>query len=324
MMTMKLLLTALALVCSALPLYAQQVIFDLDTGYPEDQFYTLTYNAPSKLTLTSAREGHDGRSAGAQWRIEVSPGNLGYAGFGYLHPVSTTAEPFPDLTSFTHLGLWYNNVKGAARAEKVAFRFELHEDRLETDANGVTGRQVWIYQASDVLTTPKGWTQRLIPLAQVDALGPDGFAIAPGDFQGNGKLDLDQIKHWSVILLVEGEPVGTVFEGTTRFDYLTAERLPVATTPEPETPLADALHANFPNPFTASTTLAYTLRQPADVSLTIYDLLGREVAVPVRRQRQTSGLHKIPFDGGALATGTYVYVLDIGGARFTRKMTHVR
>ena len=317
---MKPLFTALVLFCGALPLYAQQVILDLDKGYPEDQFYTIPYSPLSALTLTSARDGHNGRSATADWRIEVGAGNLGYAGFGYLHPVSTTAEPFPDLTSFTHLSIWFNNVEAASSADKVAFRFELHEANEETGPDGDSRSQVWIYEAYDVLTTPKGWTQRLIPLVQTDALGPDGFAIAPGDFQGNGRLDLDQIKHWTIILLVEGEPVGTVFEGKTRFDYLTAEQLPVATTPTPEAPLADALHANFPNPFAASTTLSYTLRQPADVSLKIYDLLGREVAVPIQRQRQTSGQHEVPFDGSLLARGTYVYVLEVDGARFTRKM----
>lgn len=321
---MKALFALLGLLCCAAPLQAQEVILDLDQGYPEDQFYFLTYNADSALELKSNKNGHDGKSAKAAWRIEAGTGGLGFAGFGYLHAVSTTAKPFPDLSPFTHLSLWYDNVEPAAQAERVTFRFELHERDAETDPNGERRSQVWIYQADDVLTTPAGWTQRLIPLVQASELGSDGFAIPPGGFQGNGTLDLDRIKHWAIILLVEGEPAGTVVEGTTRFDYLTAERLPVAVAPEPEAPLADALLANYPNPFAAATTLAYTLRRPSDVSLKVYDLLGREVAVLVEPQQQAAGRHEVPFDGRRLATGTYVCVLHIGGARFTRAMTHVR
>ena len=313
----------LALLCYAAPLQAQQVIHNLDTGYPEDQFYTIPRNDESALALKSAKDGHDGRSAGAMWRIEAGAGGLGYAGFGYLHPVSNTEGPFPDLTPFTHLSLWYNNVEPATGAERVTFRFELHEEDVETGPDGQRSSQVWIYQANDVLTTPTGWTQRLIPLVQVDELGGDGFAIPPGGFQGNGTLDLDRIKHWAVILLVEGEPVGSVFEGTTRFDYLTAERMPVSSVPEPEAPLADALRPNYPNPFATATTLPYTLRRAADVSIKVYDLLGREVAV-LLQQRQAAGEHEVTLDGSRLAMGTYVCVLDVGGTRFTQTVTLVR
>ena len=321
----------LALFCAAMPLQAQQLIHDLDRGYPEDQFYALTYSGDDEdkpVVLRSNGGGHDGKSVAMAWRIEVVAGGLGFAGFGYLHAISTTTDPFPDLTPFTHLSLWYNNVEPAAAAEKVTFRFELHEREAETDPSGERGGQVWIYQAEDVLTTPAGWTELLIPLVQADELGGDGFAIPPGGFQGDGVLDLDAIKHWYVLLLVEGEPAGSVLEGTTRFDYLTAQRLtlegqPVAAAPEPDAPLADALHANYPNPFASATTLTYALRRPADVSLKVYDLLGREVAV-LLEGRQPAGLHEVPFDAGHLATGTYVGVLDVGGRRFTRTMTRVR
>jgi hypothetical protein len=195
---------------------------------------------------------------------------------------------------------------------------------VETDPDGEEGTQVWVYETGDVLTTPTGWTQLLMPLVEVDALGDDGFAVVPGGFGGDGVLDLDGIKHWAIVLLVEGEPVGTVVAGTTLFDYLTAETLPVATLPEPGVPLADALHPAYPNPFAASSTLAYSLRRAADVSLTVYDVLGRAVAVLVEPQRADAGQYEVRFDGEGLAAGTYVYVLKVDGARFTQRMTRLR
>ena len=320
-MTKALLVVAL---CAAAPAAAQQrTILDLNEGYGEGigQLYTLLYDGPeSGVRLTSSKSGHVGRSAEAAWRIRVGPGGLGYAGFGYLHSAATSTIPFPDLTPYTHLSLWYNNVVPAAGAERVAFRFELHEEDPETDARGDTRRQTWVYETRDVLTTPTGWTELRIPLVTVEGVGGDGFAVVPGGFQGDGRLDLDGIGYWTLLLLVEDGPVGTVIAGTTRFDYLTAEVGPVTATPEDET-FADALFPGYPNPFAASTTLAYTLRQPAVASLRVYDVLGREAAVLVGPRPHGAGRHEATLSGAGLAAGTYVCVLDVGGARFTRRVT---
>lgn len=321
---MKALLVSLALLCCAVPARAQEVILDFEKGYPEDQFYFLTYNAESDVTLTSVQNGHVGRATKAAWDIEAGAGGLGYAGFGYLHGIAAPPNLFPDLSDFTHLSLWYNNVGPAAGAENVAFRFELHEAEPETDPDGQSGLQVWIYETNAVLTTPTGWTQLLMPLREVDVLGNDGFAITPGGFIGDGVLDLDQIKHWAVILLVQGEPVGASFGGETLFDYLTAEALPIAVAPEPDASFEDALYPGYPNPFTTASTLTYSLRRSAEVSLRVYDLLGREVALLVEPQEQAAGRYEVALDAPRLAAGTYVCVLDVGGARFTQRVTRVR
>ena len=320
-----LLVVALCL-CAAAPPQAQRVILDLDEGYPEDQFYFLTYNAESDLDLKSRRDSRDGagRSAGAAWRIETGAGGLGYAGFGYLHRVAVPANPFPDLSSDSHLSLWYNNVEPAPGAARVAFRFELHEGETETDVAGRAGTQVWVLERHDVLAAPTGWTELVLPLAAVADLGADGFAVLPGGFQGNGRLDLDQIRHWAVLFVVEGEPVGTVFEGTTLFDDLAAVARPVASGREPSAPLQTALLPGRPNPFSSSTTLAYALAEPADVSLRVYDVLGREVAVLAEGQRLGAGEYEAVLDGGGLAAGTYVCVLEVGGDRLTRVVTRGR
>jgi outer membrane protein assembly factor BamB len=54
------------------------------------------------------------------------------------------------------------------------------------------------------------------------------------------------------------------------------------------------LHQNYPNPFNASTTISFTLPEPKDVRLSVYDLLGRKVEVLVD-ERMNAGTHQINF-----------------------------
>jgi len=91
------------------------------------------------------------------------------------------------------------------------------------------------------------------------------------------------------------------------------------------------LHQNYPNPFNPSTRILFDLPVESVVSLTLYDLLGRRVAVLANGTLQT-GLHSVELNAGALglATGVYVYRLEaLGistGSQFvtTRKMMYVK
>ena len=76
-----------------------------------------------------------------------------------------------------------------------------------------------------------------------------------------------------------------------------------------ETPFAYSLSQNYPNPFNPTTTIAYTIQEPNHVRLTVYDLLGREVAVLVD-EMQLTGLHQTQFDAATLPSGMYVYRLE--------------
>lgn len=70
------------------------------------------------------------------------------------------------------------------------------------------------------------------------------------------------------------------------------------------------LSQNFPNPFNPTTTITYTLSAPSRVSLRVYDLLGREVNALVN-QRQIAGNYTVNFDGSRLASGVYLYRIDV-------------
>ncbi len=83
------------------------------------------------------------------------------------------------------------------------------------------------------------------------------------------------------------------------------------------------LYQNYPNPFNPTTTIRYVLHRPAFVQLTVYDMLGRKVAVLVNTRQQT-GNHTVAFNGNRLAGGVYGYQISAGPFTQSRKMLLTR
>jgi hypothetical protein len=98
------------------------------------------------------------------------------------------------------------------------------------------------------------------------------------------------------------------------------------TSVEPATsqmPLQFSLCQNYPNPFNPSTTITFELPQASQVTLSVFDLLGREVSMLVN-ERRDAGVHAVNFDGSNLASGVYLYRLQAGSYVETRKLVLVR
>ncbi len=83
------------------------------------------------------------------------------------------------------------------------------------------------------------------------------------------------------------------------------------------------LDQNYPNPFNPSTRISYYLPETQRVTLAVYDLLGRKVAVLVDG-KQVAGDHSITFDAQNLASGIYFYRLKTPGFSAIRRMTLLR
>jgi hypothetical protein len=93
-------------------------------------------------------------------------------------------------------------------------------------------------------------------------------------------------------------------------------------------PVSFALEGNYPNPFRTQTTLQFDLPEPVDVTLSVYDVMGRRVATLVQ-ERLPSGSHDITWqgrgqNGQALASGVYFMRLTAGDRTATRRLTIVR
>jgi len=109
-----------------------------------------------------------------------------------------------------------------------------------------------------------------------------------------------------------------------RFELKLGRGLSVSTEePAGDLPEKFELQQNFPNPFNPSTTIAYNLPKTADVSLAVYNVLGRQVATLLDK-KQTAGRHQTSFDASNLSSGIYIYRLQAGGKVFTRKMILVK
>jgi cyclophilin family peptidyl-prolyl cis-trans isomerase len=87
---------------------------------------------------------------------------------------------------------------------------------------------------------------------------------------------------------------------------------------EGSVPSAFALHQNYPNPFNPATVIGVQLSAANHTTLTVFDALGRTVAVPVNH-RMEAGYHSVPFDGSGLVSGIYFYRLISGPYSDTKK-----
>jgi endo-1,4-beta-xylanase len=90
-----------------------------------------------------------------------------------------------------------------------------------------------------------------------------------------------------------------------------------------ELPIEFNLSNNYPNPFNPSTTIKFALPKSSKVRLSVYNLLGQEVAV-VLNQNVNAGYHEITFNGSDLSSGVYFYKLVAGEFIRVKKMMLVK
>jgi hypothetical protein len=77
---------------------------------------------------------------------------------------------------------------------------------------------------------------------------------------------------------------------------------------------------NYPNPFNPSTKIQFSIPDPGNVKLIVYNLLGQEIKTLVNEFKE-SGTYTINFDAVGLNSGIYIYKIESNGYTQTRKMT---
>ncbi len=92
-----------------------------------------------------------------------------------------------------------------------------------------------------------------------------------------------------------------------------------------ELPETHALEQNYPNPFNPATTIRFQLPQAEQVTLRVFDVLGREVAALLDDTSMAAGEHTVRFDASGLTSGVYLYRLEAGASFVqTRRMMLVK
>ena len=142
------------------------------------------------------------------------------------------------------------------------------------------------------------WTmpRKELPLSDPFFMATDYVGAFGGDNWMQGWTALDQLGHLGNLYSPVDRELGT------------------------ELPESIALDQNYPNPFNPSTTISYALNRDAQVTLKVYDLMGREVATLVQGLGM-AGHHTVSFDASRLATGTYIYRLTAGATSVQKVMT---
>ncbi len=124
-----------------------------------------------------------------------------------------------------------------------------------------------------------------------------------------------------IVRLASDRVEGEIYTGTLFLDNLRVAYPAQSTAAEtgPEIPRTARLLANFPNPFSRSTVIAYELDEMRDVELSVYDVLGRRVSV-LETGLRGPGRHEITFDAAAMSSGVYFYRLQTPDRTLTGKM----
>jgi len=113
--------------------------------------------------------------------------------------------------------------------------------------------------------------------------------------------------------VIDVDTLSTIWTGPTSVDVAVAGAVPTEY----------ALLQNYPNPFNPTTEITYELPQASEVRLSVFNLLGQEVALLVNA-KEGAGAHTIRFSGTGLPSGVYLYRLETDHFIQTRRMVLVR
>lgn len=155
--------------------------------------------------------------------------------------------------------------------------------------------------------------QELINAKQVNAMQTFFTNLSAAGSQSLQQLIAEELQRIGPLENYIGMPISEVINWT--LVSAEDEKSPI--------PASYGLAQNYPNPFNPSTVISYRLPGSGDVTLKVYDLLGREVATLVNEEKP-SGTYEVTFDASGLSSGVYYYQIKTDGYLETKKMILIR
>ena len=152
------------------------------------------------------------------------------------------------------------------------------------------------------------------PESAFGTLGAGASATLLFDLDTRGKTDEEIDETLAYLVSDPSQPIVTI--------PVDLSVRPVAVVGEPDG--AFRVAGALPNPLGASGVVRFSLGTPADVTVSVFNVLGQRVAVLAQRQSLAAGTHDLPLDASALAAGTYLVRVEAGAQVGTRTITVVR
>jgi hypothetical protein len=120
---------------------------------------------------------------------------------------------------------------------------------------------------------------------------------------------------------IDGEIAGVMVGSAWAYSVEKVFRAAVSADTDP-TDAVVSLHPAFPNPTRDGATITFELSVPGPASLTLFDVLGRRVAV-IADELRPAGEHRFHIDLSSFAAGIYHYRLEVDGHVLTRQLTRL-
>lgn len=160
---------------------------------------------------------------------------------------------------------------------------------------------------------------------------PDDWLITLIDNSTGKEIDFRQDQDYTLYHNTIGKaetnynPYSPQYRQKSRFKHVKNRLTLLISTEEIEAniPKQVYLHQNYPNPFNPTTTIPFGLDEDSDISIVVYDMLGRKVQTLASGFRE-AGNHEVQFNTGSLASGVYVYRLTTSQGVFIKKMTLIK
>ncbi len=175
------------------------------------------------------------------------------------------------------------------------------------------------FQGGDI-TNPANYVASIIDSLLVPAPGGTGGQL---DVVYMANIDGDSDDE---VLYTQGYTRGVANDTTADLAIVELKHTPTAVREitRGELPTSIYLEQNYPNPFNPATTIRFGLSKSTNVTLKVYDILGREIAVLVNNEPMNAGKFEVKFDASDLASGTYIYKLKAGNNVVSKKMQLIK